>query len=150
MQSAITKISGAGKRYRQARILFDTGSQRTFITQDMKHKLELKTMGKELLDVTTFGSFQSTRKTCDIVSFSLSTEKEDIKIKALVTPIICPPLSVMMRNLKMPPELKGLKLADRLQSSENLDVDIFSLVQQVFHHCKLVLRSADYWKNNKN
>ena len=24
MQSAITKISGAGKRYRQARILFDT------------------------------------------------------------------------------------------------------------------------------
>ena len=62
MQSAITKIR-AGKQYRQARILFDTGSQRTFTTQDMKHKLELKTMGKELLDVTTFGSFQSTRKT---------------------------------------------------------------------------------------
>ena len=52
MQSAITKISGAGKQYRQARILFDTGSQRTFITQDMKHKLELQTMGKELLDVS--------------------------------------------------------------------------------------------------
>ena len=30
----------------------------------------------------------------------------------------------MMRNLKIPPELKGLKFADRLQSSENLDVDI--------------------------
>ena len=30
MQSAITKIR-AGKQYRQARILFDTGSQRTFI-----------------------------------------------------------------------------------------------------------------------
>ena len=30
----------------------------------------------------------------------------------------------MMRNLKIPPELKGLKLADRLQSSQNLDVDI--------------------------
>lgn len=63
MQSAITKISGAGKQYRQASILFDTGSQRIFITQDMKRKLELKTMGKELLNVTTFGSFQSTRKT---------------------------------------------------------------------------------------
>ena len=62
MQSAITKIR-AGKQYRQARILFDKELQRTFITQDMKHKLELKTMGKELLDVTTFGSFQSTRKT---------------------------------------------------------------------------------------
>ena len=89
----------------------------------MKNKLELQTKGKELLDVTTFGSFQSTRKTY-IVSFSLPTEKENIKIKALVTPIICLPLSVMMKNLKIPPELKGLKLADRLQSSQNLDVDI--------------------------
>ena len=90
----------------------------------MKHKVELKTMGKALLDVTTFRSYQSTRKTYDIVSFSPPTEKENIKIKVLVTPIICPPLSVMMRNLKMPPELKGLKLADRFQSSENLYVDI--------------------------
>ena len=49
-------------------------------------------MGKELQDVSTFGSFQSTRKTDDIVSFSLSAETEsNIKIKALVTPIICPP-----------------------------------------------------------
>ena len=56
----------ASKQYRQARILLDTGSQRTFITQDMKHKLELKTMEKEILDVTAFGSFQSTRKTYDI------------------------------------------------------------------------------------
>ena len=47
----------------------------------MKDKLELKTMGKELQDVSTFGSFQSTRKTYDIVSFSLSTETEpNIKI----------------------------------------------------------------------
>ena len=118
MQSAVTKIRGAGKQYRQARILFDTGSQRTFITQDMTHKLELKPTGKELLDVTTFGSFQSTRKTYDIVSFSISTETENITIKALVTPIICPPLSVM-EKLKIPPALKGLKLADRLQSPEN-------------------------------
>ena len=108
MQSAITKIRRAGKQYRQAHTLIDTGSQRTFITQDY---------------LTTFGSFHSTRKTYDIVSFSLSTETENIKIKALVTPIICPLLSVM-KKLKIPPELKGLKLADRLQSSENLDVDI--------------------------
>ena len=30
----------------------------------------------------------------------------------------------MMKNLTTPPELKGLKLANRLQSSENLYVDI--------------------------
>ena len=90
-------------------------------------QLEIKTMGKELLDVTTFASFQTTRKTYDIVSLLLSTEKENIKIKALVTPIICP-LSVMMKNIKIPPEFKGLKLADRLQSSENLDVHVDIIV----------------------
>ena len=30
----------------------------------------------------------------------------------------------MMKNLKILPELKGPKLADRLPSSQNLDVDI--------------------------
>ena len=60
----------------------------------------------------------------DIVSFSLSTEAENINIKALGTPIICPPLSDMMKKLKIPPALKRLKLADHLQLSENLDVDI--------------------------
>jgi len=47
-----------------------------------------------------------------------------------------------MKILKMPSELKGLKLADRLQSSENLDVDII-----IGNDC---IGSADYWKNNKN
>ena len=76
MQSAITKIRGASKQYRQARILLDTGSQRTFITQDMKHKRELRTMGKELLNVPAFGSFQSARKTYHIASFSLSKQRK--------------------------------------------------------------------------
>ena len=124
MQSAVTKISRNGEQHCQARILFDTGSQRTFITQDMRHKLELKTIGNELLDVTTFGTIQSTRKTYDIVSFTIVAEKEDIKMRALVTPVICPPLSVKMKNIQIPPELKGLKLADPSHSSENLEVDI--------------------------
>ena len=63
MQSDITKISGNNKTYNQARILFDTGSQRTFITQEMKHKLTLGTMGSELLDVTTFGTLQGSTST---------------------------------------------------------------------------------------
>ena len=63
MQSAVTKINGNNKQYYQARILFDTGSQRTFITQEMKHKLTLGTMGSELLDVTTFGTLQGSSST---------------------------------------------------------------------------------------
>ena len=124
MQSAVTKISGNNKKYYQARILFDTGSQRTFITQEMKHKLKLGTMGSELLDVTTFGTLQGRRKTYDLVALTLSTEVENIKITALVTPVICPPLSAKVKNLQIPPELQGLKLADPSHASENLKVDI--------------------------
>lgn len=80
-----TNLSGTGKQHLQAFMLFDTGSQRTLTTQDMKHKLELKTMRKEFLYVTTLGSFQSTEKTYDMFSFSLETENENIQIKALVS-----------------------------------------------------------------
>ena len=73
--------------------------------------------------MTTFGAFQSTRKTYDIVMLLLA-EKEDIKIRALVIPVICTPLSVKIKNLRIPPELKGLKLADPSHTLENLEVDI--------------------------
>ena len=124
MPSAVTKKSGNSKQYYQARILFDTGSQRNFITQEMKHKLKLETMGSELLDVTTFGTLQGRRKTYDLVALTLSTEVENIKITALVTPVICRPLSAKVKNLQIPPELQGLKLADPSHASENLKVDI--------------------------
>ena len=90
----------------------------------MKHKFKLGTMGSELLDVTTFGTLQGNRKTYDLVALTLSTEVENIKITALVTPVICPPLSAKVKNLQIPPELQGLKLADPSHASENLKVDI--------------------------
>ena len=78
----------------------------------MKHKLKLGTLGSEVLDVTTFGTLQGRRKTYDLEALTLSTEVENIKITALVTPVICPPLSAKVKNLQIPPELQGLKLAD--------------------------------------
>ena len=122
MQSAVTKISGNNKQCYQARILFDTGSQRTFITQEMKHKLKLGTMGSELLDVTTFGTLQGRRKTYDLVALTLSTEVENIKITALVTPVICPPLSAKVKNLQIPPELQGQNLFHEALQSLQMEI----------------------------
>ena len=55
MHSARTTAIGQGFQCSQAHILFDTGSQRTFITENMRNRLNLKTIRQELLDVTTFG-----------------------------------------------------------------------------------------------
>ncbi|KAK3748158.1 hypothetical protein QZH41_006187 [Actinostola sp. cb2023] len=122
MQTATAKATGDGVRELQARILFDTGSQRTFISEDMRNKLNLKAIRQELLDVTTFGTLKSNRRKYDVVTFTLHAEKENLRITALATPIICPPLSIKMKNFEIPPELKGLKLADK--TNGNLEVDI--------------------------
>ena len=77
----------------QARILVDTGSQKTFVTQQLKRKLKLEPIKRETLDINTFGTTESTTKAYDVVSLSLKAENEKLAITALVTPTICPPLS---------------------------------------------------------
>ena len=61
MQTALVTASGPTTRC-QARILIDTGSQKTFITQCLKNTLQLKAGRSEILDVTTFGSTRGTPK----------------------------------------------------------------------------------------
>ena len=67
MQTALVTASGPTARC-QARILFDTGSQKTFITQYLKNKLQLKAAQNEILDVTTFGSTKGTPKSYEAVT----------------------------------------------------------------------------------
>ncbi|RMX57814.1 hypothetical protein pdam_00020690 [Pocillopora damicornis] len=143
MQSAVTKISGKNKQYYQARILFDTGSQRTFITQEMKHKLKLGTMGSELLDVTTFGTLQGRRKTYDLVALTLSTEVENIKITALVTPVICPPLSAKVKNLQIPPELQGQNLFHEPLQSLQMEIVTNKIPEEIRYSIFRADPSAD-------
>ncbi|XP_068757594.1 uncharacterized protein [Montipora capricornis] len=120
MHSARTTAIGQGFQCPQARILFDTGSQRTFITENMRNRLNLKTIRKELLDVTTFGDIKTTRRNYDVVSPNLDTGKESLSLTAIVTPTICPPLKI--KAFKIPPELEGLKLADTPIGNSEVDI----------------------------
>ena len=124
MQSAIAQVSKhPNGHYHQARLLFDTGSHRTFITEDMRIKLNLEPVYKESLHVATFGSNQSKKTNYDVVTFNLLSRKEDISINALVTTTICPPLQ-NTKNVTLPLEFKHLELAEPLHSSEERKVDI--------------------------
>ena len=79
-------------------------------------------MGSEVLDVTTFGTLQGRRKTYDLEALTLSTEVENIKITALVTPVICPPLSAKVKNLQIPPELQGQNLFHEALQSLQMEI----------------------------
>ena len=62
MQSAIVRLKGNTAQL-TVRAMFDTGSQRlTFITKNLKEKLELKSTRKENINLTTFGSSNSAKK----------------------------------------------------------------------------------------
>lgn len=77
------------------RVLLDSGSQRTYITQQLKDKLNLTPTGKEQLCIKTFGQDCDKVQTVEVVKLCLSNVKthENVFISALVVPMICSPLS---------------------------------------------------------
>ncbi len=58
-------------RSTSVRVLFDTGSQRTYVTNNLKSRLTLKPMEKENLRLNTFGDDRIRKETCDVVKLSL-------------------------------------------------------------------------------
>ena len=108
----------------QAGILVDTGSQKTFVTQQLKTKLKLEPIKRETLDINTFSTTESTTKAYNIVSLSLKAENEKLAITALVTPTICPPLSNNTQATNLPTEFRNLKIADPVRETDKQLVDI--------------------------
>lgn len=53
------------------RLLFDSGSQRTYITENLRAHLRLKTVRKERVVIKTFGRNDSEVKNLDVVRFNV-------------------------------------------------------------------------------
>ena len=123
MQSAIVRLKGNTAQL-TVRAMFDTGSQRTFITKTLREKLKLKATRKENINPTTFGSTNSVKKSLDVVTIHVLTDKQQIQLNALVTQTICPPFPVTIGHVQLLPELQGLHLADPLNSKNDLNVNI--------------------------
>lgn len=62
------------------RILLDSGSQRSYISEDIQQKLGLESEGKQRLNLNTFGDTKFQRKDCDLVSLQLQTSCLDFWI----------------------------------------------------------------------
>jgi len=107
----------------QVKLLFDNGSQRTYITEDLKKRLSLEVEGSENLNLNTFGSEQGKKMKCDRVSFKIALDNDsEVEISALTHPTICSPLGSSI-DLRLYPHLQGLQLADRsTNSKERIDV----------------------------
>jgi len=66
--------------------LLDSGSQRTYVAEEIKRKLQLKTEEVEVINLNTFGTEKYKKKHCDHVVINLEVENEVMPIKALSFP----------------------------------------------------------------
>ena len=76
------------------RVLIDGGSQRTYISKDLRNKLKLPTLKTEQLVINTFGTNKSEIKQYDLVKFVMKSKDKtfEIETNALVQETICSPL----------------------------------------------------------
>ena len=74
------------------RVLMDSGSQRSYVTESLKNKLGLIPEKTELLNLNTFGDDKLHKQRCDQFRLQLQGQTKDIEIMAICFPKICSPL----------------------------------------------------------
>ena len=94
------------------RLIFSSGSQRSYITENLRAKLHLKSLQTERLNLNTFGEAKYKKQNCDVVNLQIGRSGCDnsINISALTFPVICSSLPGKVSVNY--PHLDGLELAD--------------------------------------
>ena len=110
------------------RILFDSGSQRSYISYKVRSSLKLKTVRSEKLIIKTFGEVhESEVQELDIVQFKIKNRYDSrfTNIEAVCVPTICTPLTKQsMPGLQDCREFKEIKFADYDDHESNRPVGI--------------------------
>ena len=70
-------------------ILSDSGAQRTYITKELKEKLNLVPFNKEKIAINAFASTESKIQNIEVVKFIVIGARKNVYVEALVIPKIC-------------------------------------------------------------
>ncbi|KAK2546895.1 hypothetical protein P5673_033374 [Acropora cervicornis] len=96
LQTAIAPVSVVHQWHPvvNMRILFDSGSQRGYLSERARAKLSLLPKRKEKLLIKTFGQENEQLRECDVVEFCVRglSEGSKVQMTALAVPLICSPL----------------------------------------------------------
>jgi len=125
LKTAIATVVN-GSVQAEAHILFDEGSQRSFLTEKLARLLEVVPCSSEHISLTSFGSTRPLPRRLDNVIINLKTSKGELMpILALVVPNIAAPLNNTIRTtLRDVPYLQGLPLAHPVSSAENFEISL--------------------------
>ena len=121
-----------GKRV-EVGVLLDLGGQRTFILDNIKNKLGLKTLKSKLVNLNTFEDSKYHKRKCDLVKLNLeAVDSGELEIFVLSTPTLCSPLRSHV-NVSEFSHLRGLQLADDTFDSGGTEtIDILVGADQYF------------------
>ena len=112
-----------GSKSIPVRILFDNGSQRSYVTDHIKARLGLTATSTETLHLNTFGENAYRKQKCQVFTLPLRSSKDEfVEISALNFPVICSPLPKRIDVTKYP-HLTDLDLADS-PANEHDSIDI--------------------------
>ena len=122
-----TAQTGSAEQGVKARIILDSGSQRSYITNRLKDERSLPIECQETMLIKTFGPQDEKLQTCDAVCFSVKLpDGKVMKMSAYSVPLICELLNgqtaALARNIYR--HLNGIHLADYSTGAEPAEVDI--------------------------
>ena len=124
----------------QARLIFDTGSQRSYVSTRLRNALQLPTINQETLMIKTFGSETGQIQSRDLVQLCVQgmTSETHLYVNAYAVPIICSPLQNQAVNFAASTyqHLSGLLLADSISADENennVEVDVLIGADYYWH-----------------
>lgn len=111
----------------KVRVIFDSCSQRSYVSQRLHGTLQLPVIGSHNLLIKAFGDESPRLRSCELVQLSItSIDGMELYVNAYCVPTICSPLSdqavrVAVQNY---PHLQGLELADVPNKPGEVEVDV--------------------------
>lgn len=123
LQTAVAVCEGkCGQR--SARLLFDSGSQRTFVTKDLSMKLQCKFIGNENLTVGVFGGKTTDNVLKRVILPLRSMEGHLLLLEALEIDSICEN-TIPIPDHKLQDELRKLNCSeDIIMETESQQIDV--------------------------
>ena len=112
------------QRQLPVRVLFNNGSQLSYVTERLQQQLKLKPIKIEKLHLNTFGTASYKTQSCGVVNLSLQKPgfEEIVTISTLSSPVICSALPSAV-NTGGYAHLNDLPLADRsINEKDSIDV----------------------------
>ena len=115
------------------RLILDSGSQKSYITNKLRDSLRLPREQSQAVSIKTFGSLVERVETCDIVKLKFKARMgADFEISLFTVPMICEPLSrqPIIWAVERFPYLQEIDLPDLCDSRDALEMSIFIGVDQ--------------------